>query len=50
MNGYTQINVKKANQLYRRPANKNESNSSLTNKVHDTHLMLLAFLDLNFEK
>ena len=25
-----------------RPANYNESNSSITNKVHDTHLMLLA--------
>ena len=46
MNGYTQINVKKANLLYRRPANQNLSNSSMTNKVHDAHLMLLVFLDL----
>ena len=46
MNGYTQISVKIANQLYQKPANQNESNSSLTNKVHDTHLMLLVFLDL----
>ena len=46
MNGYTQINVLKANLLYRRPTNQNESNSSMTDKVHDTHLMLLLFLDL----
>ena len=45
MNGYTQINVQKANQLYQRHANQNESNSSLTYKVHDTHLMHLVFLD-----
>ena len=44
MKGYTQINVKKANMLYRRPANQNESDSSMTNKAHDTHLMLLVFL------
>ena len=44
MNGYTQVNAKKANLLYHRPANRNESNLSMTNKVHDTHLMLLVFL------
>ena len=31
--------------LYHRPANQNESIFSMTNKVHDTHLMLLVFLD-----
>ena len=46
MNGYTQINVKNAKQLYRRSANQNESHSSMTYKVHDTHFMLLVFLDL----
>ena len=46
MNGYTQINVKKADMLYRRPDNQNKSHSSMTSKVHDTHLMLLVFLDL----
>ena len=47
MNGYTQINVKKEELLYHRPAIQNESHSSMTYKVHDTHLMLLVFLDLN---
>ena len=46
MKGYTQINVKKANMLYHRPANQNESNFSMSTKVHDTKLMLLVFLDL----
>ena len=46
MNGHTQINIKKSNLLYRRPANKNESHSSMTKKVHDTHLKRLVFLDL----
>ena len=46
MNGYTQINVQKANLLYQRPAIQNESNSLMTNTVHDTHLMLLVFLAL----
>ena len=46
MEGSTQINVKYANKLYRRPANQYESDFSLTNKVHDTNLMLLVFLDL----
>ena len=46
MNGYTQINVEKAELLYHKPANQNESHSSMTYKVHDTHLMLLVFLDL----
>ena len=46
MKGYTQINVIYANKLYRRPANQYESDSSMTNKVHDTNLMLLVFLDL----
>ena len=48
MKGYTQINVIFANKLYRRPANQYKSHSSMTtcNKVHDTNLMLLVFLDL----
>ena len=46
MNEYTQINVKKANLLFRRPANQIESNSSMTNKVNNTHFMPLVFLDL----
>ena len=46
MKGYTQINVIYANKLYRRPANKLESDSSMTNGVHDTNLMILVFLDL----
>ena len=46
MKGYTQINVIIANKLYRRPANQYESDSSMTNKVHDINLMLLVFLDL----
>ena len=36
-----QINVKKQT-----PANQNESNSSLINTVHGTHMMLLVFLDI----
>ena len=39
------MNVIYANKLYRRPVNQYESDSSITNKVHDTNLMLLAFLD-----
>ena len=31
-----------ANKLYRRPANQYESDSSMTNEVHDTNLMLLV--------
>ena len=46
MKGYTQINVKYANKLYRRPANQYKSDFSMTNKVHDTNLMRLVFLDL----
>ena len=46
MQGYTQLNVIYANKLYRRPANQYESDSSMANEVHDTNLMLLAFLDL----
>ena len=46
MNWYTQINAKWANLLYQKPVNQNESNSSMTNKVHEIHLMLLVFLDL----
>ena len=46
MKGYTQKNVIYANKLYRRPANQYENGSSMTNKVHDTNLMLLAILDL----
>ena len=46
MNGYTQINVIYANTRYRWPVNQYESDSSVTNKVHDTNLMLLVFLGL----
>ena len=46
MKGYTQIIAINANTLDRRPANQYESDSSITNKVHDTDLMLLVFLDL----
>ena len=46
MKGYTQIKVMYTNKLYRRAANQYESDSSKTNKVHDTNLMLLVFLDL----
>ena len=46
MKGHTKINVMYANKLYRRHANQYESDSSMTNKVNDTNLMLLVFLDL----
>ena len=46
MKGYTQINVEYANKLYHRPANQYESDSSMTNEVHDTNLMFLVVLDL----
>ena len=46
MEGYTQINVIYTNKLNRRIANQCESNSPLTNKVHDTNLMRLVLLDL----
>ena len=48
MKGYIQINVIYANKLYRanRTANQHESDFLMTNKVHDTNLMLLVFLDL----
>ena len=46
MKGFTQINVIYANMLYRRPVNQYESDSLMTNKVHDTNLVLLVFLDL----
>ena len=39
------MNVIYANMLYRRPANQYGSDSSMTNKVHDTNLMLLVILD-----
>ena len=42
----TQINVKKAVLLYRRPVNQIESPSSMTYRIHDAHLMFLMFLDL----
>ena len=35
-----------ANKLYRRPGNQYESDSLMTNEVHDTSLMLLVFLGL----
>ena len=38
--------VKYANKLYRRPDNQYESDSLMTNKVCDTNLLLLVFLDL----
>ena len=40
------IHVKKANMLNRKPADLNVSDSLMTNKVHDTNLILLVFLDL----
>ena len=46
MKGYTQINVKYANKLYRRPADQYESDFSITNEVKDTNLILLLFLNL----
>ena len=44
MNGYIQINLKKANMPYHKPANQNECIFLITNKVHGTHLILLGFL------
>ena len=46
MKGYNHIKVIYVNKLYHRPANQYENDSSMTNKVHDTNLMLLVFLDL----
>ena len=46
MKGFVQINVINANKLYLRPANQYESDSSITNEVHDTNLMLIVILDL----
>ena len=46
MKGYSQISVMYANKLYHRPANQYENDSSMTNKVHDTNVMLLVFPDL----
>ena len=46
MKGYIQIKVNKVNLMYRRAANQNESDSSMTYKPQETLLMLLAFLDL----
>ena len=46
MAGYTPINVIYAIKLYHIPANQYESDSSMTNEVHDTNLMLLVLLDL----
>ena len=46
MKGYTQINVIYANKLHRRPVNQYEGDSLKTNKVNDTNLMLLVFLNL----
>ena len=40
------MNVKKAELFNHRPANHNESISSMAYKVHDAYLMLLVFLDL----
>ena len=44
MKGYTHVNDIYANKPYRRPVNQYESDSSMTNKVDDTNLMLLVFL------
>ena len=46
MEGSKQINVKYANKLYLRPVDQYESDSSMTNKVHDINLMLLVYLDI----
>ena len=46
MKGYAKINVIYANMLYHRPANQYESDFSMTNKVHDTKMMLVVFPDL----
>ena len=46
MKGYAQINVVYANVLYRTLANQYESDFSMANKVHDTKMMLLVFLNL----
>ena len=47
MKGFTQINVKKAILLYRRPASQKERViPRLLIQVQDTNLMLLLFLDL----
>ena len=46
MKSYKQINVKLANGLYRRPVKQYCSDSSMTNKVLDTNLILLEFLNL----
>ena len=40
------MNAIYANMLYHRPANQYESDYSMTNKVHDTYLMLLVLPDL----
>ena len=41
------MNVKYVlNKLYLWPSNQYESDSSVTNKVFDTNLMLIVFLDL----
>ena len=39
MNGYTQINVKKADLLYHRPANQNASGVSLFKEIGDLSLI-----------
>ena len=44
MKGYKQINATYANKLHYRPVNQYESDFSMSNKVHDTNLMLLVFL------
>ena len=36
----------RSNKLYPSPTNQYESDSSMTNKVHDTNVMHLVFLDL----
>ena len=46
MKGYKQINVKFANNLYRRPVDLYESDFSMINKAHVMNLMLLMSLDL----
>ena len=46
LKGNTQINVMYANKMYHRPVNQYESDFSMINKVLDTNLMFLVFLNL----
>ena len=46
MKGYQQMNIKLANKLYIPDLPINMRVITMTSGVHDTHLMLLVFLDL----